>query len=88
MKKNKGDNKMIKSACSIMKKSIVLTAALIVTGTLLEIAAQFLSLESIAPVVFTYSGVFAISLGLIIFTATLIAIMIPKVNQHLDSCQH
>ena len=79
---------MIESACSIMKKSIVLTAVLLLTGTLLGIIAQFLSLETIAPVVFTYSGVFAISLGLIIFAATLIAIMIPKVNQHLDSCQH
>ncbi len=79
---------MIKSACNVMKKSIVSAAALLLTGTLLEIIAQFLSLETITPVIFTYGGVFAISLGLIIFTATLIAIMIPKVSQHLDSCQH
>lgn len=79
---------MIKSACDVMKKSIVLTVILLVTGTLLEVIAQFLSLETIAPVVFTYGGVFAISLGLIIFAATLIAIMIPKVNRHLDNCQH
>ena len=85
---NIGDSKMLKSACDVMKKSIVLTAALLLTGILLEIIAQFLSLETIAPVMFTYGGVFAISLGLIIFAATLIAIMIPKVNQSLDSCQH
>jgi len=79
---------MIKSACNAMKKSIMLSAALLVTGVVLEIIAQFLALETMIPVIFTYGGFMAISLGLLIILATLVAIMLPKVNQHLDSCQH
>jgi len=79
---------MIKSACNIMKKSIIVSIVFLSTGILLEIIAQFLSFESLVPALFTYVGFFAIFLGLSIILATIIAVLIPKVNKHLDSCQH
>ena len=79
---------MIKSACSAMKKSIIISATLLITGVFLEVIAQFLSLETMVPVLFTYGGFFAIALGITIFLATMIVIMVPKVNQQLDTCQH
>jgi len=79
---------MIKSACDAMKKSIVLSAFFLLTGTLLEMIALLLSFETMIPVIFIYVGIFLISMGLIIFLATFIVIMIPKVNQQLEHCQH
>jgi hypothetical protein len=79
---------MFNSACDVLKKSVMLSAFFLTIGALLEIAAQFLTLESMVPVFFAYAGVFAIFLGLVGILATLIAVMIPKVNQHLQSCQH
>ncbi|MCU7835036.1 MAG: hypothetical protein KZQ83_07230 [gamma proteobacterium symbiont of Taylorina sp.] len=79
---------MIKSACDVMKKSIMISAILLFAGTSLEVVARFISYESILPVIFIYTGFFAISFALMIVLATFIAIMIPKVNQRLDSCQH
>jgi len=79
---------MIKSACDVMKKSILLSATLLVVGVILEIIAQFLSFETIFPVIFTYGGFLAISLGVLIVLVTFAAIMVPKINQHLDACQH
>lgn len=79
---------MFSSACNVMKKSVMLSAFLFTLGALLEIAAQFLTLENMLPVYFAYAGVFAIFLGIIGMFATLIAIMIPKVNQSLQACQH
>ena len=81
-------HKMIKSTCDVMKKSIMLSAFFLTIGALLEIAAQFLTLESMLPVYFAYAGVFAIFLGIVGILATLIAVMIPKVNHNLRACQH
>ena len=79
---------MIKSTCDVMKKSVMLSAFFLTIGALLEIAAQLLTLESMLPVYFAYTGVFAIFLGIVGIFVTLIAVMIPKVNQSLHSCQH
>jgi len=79
---------MFKSACDVIKKSVMLSAFFLTIGALLEIAAQFLAPESMIPVFFAYAGVFAIFLGVLGILATFIAILIPKVNQHLQGCQH
>ena len=79
---------MIKSACSTMKKSLALSGVLLLTGIILEVIAQFLSLESMIPALFAYAGAISIFLGFIVLVAALIAMMIPKVNRDLDSCQH
>ena len=79
---------MFKSACDVMKKSVMLSALFLTVGALLEIAAQFLTLESMIPVYFAYAGVFAIFLGAIGMTAVLVAILIPTINQRLQGCQH
>lgn len=79
---------MFNSACDAMKKSVMLSAFFLTIGALLEIAAQFLTLENMIPVYFAYAGVFAIFLGVVGIFATLVAIMIPKVNKHLQTCQH
>jgi len=79
---------MFKSACDAVKKSVILVAFFFALGATLEIVAQFLTLEGVIPVYFAYMGIIAIFVGLIILVATLIAVMIPKVNQHLQACQH
>ena len=79
---------MIKSACNIMKKSVMLSAVFIVVGTILEIITQFLTFETIVPAIFTYGGLLIISLGIVIILVTAVAVMIPKVNRTLDICQH
>lgn len=79
---------MFKSACDVVKKSVMLSAFFLTIGALLEVAAQLITVESMIPIFFAYAGVFAMFLGFIGLLATLIAVMIPKVNQHLQSCQH
>ena len=79
---------MFKSACDVMKKSVVFSASLLMSGVLLEIIAQFLSLNSMVPIFFAYAGVFAIGLGALVLLGTFIAIMLPNVNQQLKTCQH
>ena len=79
---------MFNSACDAVKKAIMLSAFFLINGALFEIAAQFLTLESMAPVFLAYAGVMAIFLGLVGFVATFIAVMIPQINQHLEACQH
>ena len=79
---------MFSSSCDVMKKSVMLSAFFLTIGALLEIAAQFLTLESMIPVYFAYAGVFAIFIGLVGILAVFIAILIPNVNQRLQACQH
>ncbi len=79
---------MIKSACNLMRRAVVLSAAFIVGGGLLLLVVQLLSLEAMASVVFNYLGLFSILAGILMFFATIIAIMVPKVNRQLDACQH
>ena len=79
---------MIKSACDFMKKSIRLSALLMRVGAILEVVALFLSFDTIIPVLFIYGGFAAISLGLILLLAILIAVIIPKVSKRLSACQH
>ena len=79
---------MFSSACDVMKKSVMLSAFFLINGALLEIAAQFLTLESMIPVYFAYAGVFAIFLGVLGIFAVLVAILIPNINQRLQACQH
>lgn len=79
---------MFKSACDVIKKMVMLSAFFLTIGALLEIAAQLLILESMLPIFFAYAGVLALSLGFVGIITTLIAVMIPKVNQQLQHCQH
>ena len=79
---------MIRSACNLMKQAVVLSVTFIVGGGLLVLMAQLLSLETMAPVVFTYLGLFSIFAGVLILFATIIVIMVPKVSRQLDPCQH
>ncbi len=79
---------MFKSACDVIKKMVMLSAFFLTIGALLEIAAQFLILESMLPIFFAYAGVLSLFLGFIGIITTLIAVMIPKVNQQLQHCQH
>ena len=79
---------MFKSACDVVKKSVILSASLLTIGALLEIVANFLTLESSIPVYFAYAGIFAMFFGILVLFITLFAVLIPKVNQHLQACQH
>ncbi len=79
---------MFKSACDVVTKSVILAAFFFAIGVTLEIVAQFLTLEGVIPAYFAYMGIIAMFMGLIILLATLIAVMVPKVNQHLQACQH
>lgn len=79
---------MIKSACDFMKKSIILSALLMLVGSILEVVALFLSFETMIPVLLIYGGFVAISLGLILLLAILIAVIIPNVSKRLSACQH
>ena len=79
---------MIKSACNLMKQAVALSVTFIVGGGLLVLMVQLLSLETMAPVVITYLGLFSIFAGVLILFVTIIAIMVPKVSRQLDPCQH
>jgi len=79
---------MFKSACDVVKKSVMLSASLLFVGALLEIGAIFLTLESTIPVYFAYAGILAMFIAVLVLFMTLIAVLIPRVNQHLQSCQH
>ncbi|MCW8932431.1 MAG: hypothetical protein OQL19_19620 [Gammaproteobacteria bacterium] len=79
---------MFKSACDVVKKSVMLSALFLTIGALLEIAAQLLTLENMIPVFFAYAGVMAIFIGLVGILATLVAVLIPGINQRLQACQH
>lgn len=79
---------MIKSACNLMKRTVVLSVTFIAGGSLLVLMAQLLSLETMTPVVFTYLGLFSMFAGVLIIFATIIAIMVPRVSRQLDLCQH
>lgn len=78
---------MFKSTCDAIKKSVMLSAFFLTIGALLEIAAQFLTLESMVPIFFAYAGVMAIFLGLVGMLVTLVAVLIPTINQRLQACQ-
>jgi hypothetical protein len=79
---------MFKSACDMVKMSVMLSAFFFTMGALLEILAQILTAENMIPIYFSYIGIFAMLIGFIVLFVTLIAVLIPKVNQHLQSCQH
>jgi len=79
---------MFTSACDLMKKSIILSALLMLVGSVLEVAALFLSFETIVPVLFIYGGFAAISLGLILLLVIMIAVILPNVSKRLNACQH
>ena len=79
---------MFKSACDVVKKSVMLSAFFFTMGALLEILAQIITTENMIPIYFAYLGIFAMLIGFIVLFVTLIAVLIPKVNQHLQSCQH
>ncbi|MCP3850733.1 MAG: hypothetical protein GY694_10935 [Gammaproteobacteria bacterium] len=79
---------MFKSACDTVKISVMLSAFFLINGALLEMAAQFLTLDSMTPVFLAYAGVIAIFLGLVGLLGTLFAVMLPNVNQRLQACQH
>jgi len=63
---------MFKSACDVVKKSVMLSAFFLTIGALLEVAAQLLTVESMVPIFFAYAGVFAIFLGFVSAEAHLI----------------
>lgn len=79
---------MIKSACSVMKKTVVFSISLIVIGSIFEVAALLMSLTSVFPATFTYLGLGFILFGVIGLAATTLAIMLPVVSRQLDACQH
>jgi len=79
---------MFKSICDIIKKSALASASFLAIGVILETAAQLLTLENMLPIFFAYAGVMAIFIGAVGLIGTLIAVMIPKINQQLQACQH
>ena len=79
---------MFKSACDVMKKIVILSASLLLTGAVLEILAQLITTESMIPIFFAYAGVFAIGAGIVVLLGVFVAMMIPAVSQRLDACQH
>ena len=80
--------RMIKSACDAMKKATVSSVALFVTGIVLVLVAQQLSLQSALPATFLALGFISIVVGVLVMAVTIIVIMLPKVSRQLDLCQH
>ncbi|MEA3303373.1 MAG: hypothetical protein U9Q75_08890 [Pseudomonadota bacterium] len=79
---------MIKSACSLMKKAVVSSVVLFLSGIVLVLVAQQLSLQSALPATFLALGFISIVVGVVIMAVTIIAIMLPKVSRQLELCQH
>lgn len=79
---------MIKSACDLMKRAVVLSVMFIAGGSLFVLMAQLLPLETMVPVIFTYLGLFSMFAGVLVIFVTIMAIMMPKVSRQLDLCQH
>ena len=80
--------RMIKSACDVMKKAAVSSVALFVTGVVLVLVAQQISLQSALPATFLALGFISIVVGVLVMAITIIVIMLPKVSRRLDLCQH
>ena len=79
---------MFKSACDVMKKVVIVSASLLLTGAILELLAQLITTESMVPIFFAYAGVFAIGAGIVVLLGVFVAMMIPSISQKLDTCQH
>lgn len=79
---------MIKSACKLMKISAVSSVAFFVTGVVLVLIAQQISLQSVLPAVLLALGFASIVVGMLVMGVTVIAIMLPKVSRQLELCQH
>ena len=79
---------MFKSACDVMKKVVIVSASLLLSGAILELLAQLITTESMLPIFFAYAGVFAIGTGIVVLLGVFIAMMIPAVSHKLDACQH
>ncbi|MBE9525530.1 MAG: hypothetical protein IME94_01015 [Proteobacteria bacterium] len=79
---------MFKSACDVMKKVVIVSASLLLTGAILEVLAQLMTTESMVPIFFAYAGVFAIGTGIVVLLGVFVAMMIPSISQKLDTCQH
>lgn len=79
---------MFKSACDVMKKVVIASASLLLTGAILEVLAQLMTTESMVPIFFAYAGVFAIGTGIVVLLGVFVAMMIPSISHKLDTCQH
>ncbi len=79
---------MIQSACNLMKVATVSSVVFIVAGSLLVLAAQQLSLETVLPAIFTSLGFISIMTGMLVMIGTAAAVMLPNVSRKLDLCQH
>jgi hypothetical protein len=79
---------MIKSACDVMKKAAVSSVALFVSGIILVLVAQQLSLQSVLPATFLALGFISIVVGVLVMAVTIVVIMLPKVSRQLDLCRH
>lgn len=71
-----------------MKKAAVSSVALFVTGVVLVLMAQQISLQSALPATFLALGFISIVVGVLVMAITIIVIMLPKVSRQLDLCQH
>lgn len=79
---------MIKSACKLLKKATTSSIALVLSGTLLVLLAKLLTLDNLLPSLMSYTGFLAIFAGVIIMLITMVAVLFPRVSQHLEQCQH
>ncbi len=79
---------MIKSACYLMKKAAASSATFIVLGGIIVLISQLLNLGTVAPAILSYLGFISVFVGLLIMLITLLALMLPKVSQRLEQCQH
>ena len=71
-----------------MKKAAVSSVVLFVTGILLVLVAQQISLQSSLPAIFLALGFVSIVVGVLVMAVTIIVIMLPRVSRQLDLCQH
>ena len=71
-----------------MKISAVSSVALFVSGIILVLVAQQLSLQSALPATFLALGFISIVVGVVVMAVTIVAIMLPKVSRQLELCQH
>ncbi len=71
-----------------MKISAVSSVAFFVTGVVLVLLAQQISLQSVLPAVLLALGFFSIVVGVLVMGVTIITIMLPKVSRQLEHCEH
>jgi len=79
---------MIKSACNLMKKATTSSISLVLAGSVLVLLSKLIVLDTMLPSITSYAGFILIFAGVLLMLLTMGAVMVPKISQRLEQCQH